>query len=166
MKDTVILVLCSFGASFGLGIAFRVEKRFLFWAGFGGALTRVIYLLLLQVTDQSFVYSFFAAMAASLYAEIMAARTKRPSTVFLYPSIIPLLPGRLLYFTVIGMFMQDSAMISEYGIASLYSLIGLGLGFVAISMVMYYKRNFLHLQRLRDLAKVLPNSVKNNEETK
>ena len=97
MVETVKLIILSFFASLGFGIVFRIEKKNLLWAALGGALTRCAYLFLLNTVDGRLGIAVAASMFAALYAEIMAMRRKMPSTVFLYPSIIPLIPGDLLY---------------------------------------------------------------------
>ncbi|MCD8230862.1 MAG: threonine/serine exporter family protein [Clostridiales bacterium] len=149
MIDSILLILFSFAASFGFGIVFRIEKKYLVLAGISGALTRFIYLLLLQFISESFIYNFLAATAAALFAELMAIYTKNPSTVFLYPSIIPLIPGGALYYSVVGLMLQSSEYISEYLALCIHSLAGLGLGFVTVSIIMHYKRRYLRIVRRR-----------------
>lgn len=43
---------------------------------------------------------FFAATLVTLYAEVLARITKTPTTTYLIPSIIPLVPGSRLYYTM------------------------------------------------------------------
>ncbi len=160
MTDNVMLVIYSFFASFGLGIVFRIEKKLLLYAGLGGALTRIVYLYLLSTVSESFIYSFLAALCASLYAEFMAWYKKRPSTVFLYPSIIPLIPGSLLYHTVVGILLKDTEKMMANGEQCIHALVGLGIGFVIASMVVHYKRNYLHLRKLRVLKRVIPKKLR------
>ncbi len=105
-----------------------------------GALTRIVYLLLLQVTSETFICCFLAAMAATLFSEWMAVRTKNPSTVFVYPSIVPLMPGGTLYYSVVGLMLQDAERVNANLIPCIHSLVGLGLGFIIISIFMHYQR--------------------------
>ncbi|MCC8101363.1 MAG: threonine/serine exporter family protein [Clostridiales bacterium] len=142
MVEAVKLVIVSFFASVGFGIVFRIERKYLIYAGLGGALTRLVYLILLQLIAESFIYSFLAAMAAALFAEFMAVYTKNPSTVFLYPSIIPLIPGSSLYYTVVGLVLQDTELVRANVVTCIHSLLGVGIGFVVVSMVMYYERHY------------------------
>ena len=101
MAESLKLIFLSFLASIGFGLKYEMQKRYLVWAGLGGALTRLLYLILLEFNNSRLVYSLLAAMFASLYAEIMAMKFKMPSTVFLYPAIIPLTPGSLIYNTAV-----------------------------------------------------------------
>lgn len=149
MTDAILLILFSFFASLGFGIVFRIEKKYLMIAGLSGALTRFVYLLLMQFISESFIYNFLAAAVAALFAELMAIYTKNPSTVFLYPSIIPLIPGGALYYSVVGLMLQNSEYISGYLTLCIHSLAGLGIGFVFVSIIMHYKRRYLRIVRRR-----------------
>lgn len=140
MVDNIKLVIFSFIASCGFGVVFHIKKNFLLWAGLGGALTRLCYLLLQEFIDERFVYTLLAAIVASLYAEIMALELKTPSTVFLYPSIIPLIPGRLLYDTAVHFFLHDHDAMLESAADCALTLIGMSIGFVLISTFTYYRR--------------------------
>lgn len=140
MVENISLILFSFTASFGFGVVFHIEKKNLMLAGAGGALVRCVYLILLKMIDERIVYSILAAMFAALYAEIMAMYRKVPSTVFLYPAIIPLIPGDLLYNTAVNFILQDTAaMLSNAGKCAL-TLAGMSVGFVIISTFTYYRR--------------------------
>ncbi|MCI9022613.1 MAG: threonine/serine exporter [Eubacterium sp.] len=140
MAESIKLILLSFLASVGFGVKFQMKNQYLVLAGFGGALTRLCYLLLIEVIDSRLIYSLLAAMFASLYAEVMAMKCKMPSTVFLYPAIIPLTPGNLIYNTAANFLLKDTrAMWATAGDCAL-TLLGISIGFVLISTFTYYRR--------------------------
>ena len=140
MIENIKLIVFSFITSFGYGIIFHIKKEYLIWAGIGSALTRFCYLCLVNVIDERFIYTLLAAMIASLYAEIMALTFKTPSTVFLYPAIIPLLPGRLLYNTALNFFIRDQGAMIENARDCILTLVGMSIGFVLVSTFTYYRR--------------------------
>ncbi|MCC8051499.1 MAG: threonine/serine exporter family protein [Clostridiales bacterium] len=142
MGEAIKLIICSFGSALCIGAVYQIRREYLIFAGLGGAVTRVVWLLVRECTAESFIYYFFAALAAGLYAEYLAVRTKNPSTVFLYPSIIPLTPGRSFYFSMIGLILKDSALLSEHLEVCIHSLVGLGIGFAIVSIVMHYQRRY------------------------
>ena len=144
-------IICSFIASFGLAVVFRIDRRCLIFAGLGGALTRLVYLILLDSINVTFVTSFLAAICASLYAELMAMREKMPSTVFLYPGILPLIPGDLLYYIAMSVMMGDLSSTLSYLWQCVLSLGGICMGFVIISTFTYYRKIYFlgsHLHAL------------------
>ena len=84
MAESIKLILLSFFASIGFGLKFQMQTRYLAWAGLGGALTRLCYLILLEMIDSRLIYSLLAAMFASLYAEIMAMNLRcRPQSFYI-----------------------------------------------------------------------------------
>lgn len=140
MVNNIELIVMSFLASVGFSIVFRMEKKLLPLAGLGGVLTRIALILLKSYTGNKLLIMLLAAMVAALYAEIMAIVLKKPSTVLLYPSIIPLIPGDLLYHAIVGLLISDAERVKIYGPACLQSVCGMAIGFVVISTVMHYLR--------------------------
>ena len=140
MTENIELVIFSFFCSLGLGIVFRMNKKCLIWAGIGGALTRIVYLLMIEATDQIFFQNLCAAIVAALFAEIMAMNKKVPSTVFLYPSIIPLIPGSTLYNICVNIILGNQSETLSYTWQCFLALTGMCLGFVLISTFTYYRK--------------------------
>jgi uncharacterized membrane protein YjjB (DUF3815 family) len=140
MINNLMLVWWSLVASLGFGLLFRITGKNLILAGLGGALTRAVFLLCMYLTDQRFVFTFLAAMFAAFYAEYLAVHKKMPSTVFLYPSIIPLIPADLLYYAVTGLLTRDfdSFLLNAEKLA--LGLTGLCFGFVVASTMAFYLR--------------------------
>lgn len=143
MIDMLRLIILSFFASVGFGIVFRIRGLDLIPAGLGGALTRFVYLVMMQVTDNRLVYITVAATFAALYGELLANMTKDPSTFFIYPSIIPLIPGDLFYYTMLGIIQSDAQMFTSNGSQCLLSLAGMSIGFVLSSTVAHHIRMFV-----------------------
>ena len=140
MAESIKLIFLSFIASIGFGLKFHMQKQYLLWAGLGGSLTRLCYLLLIEVIDTRLIYSLLAAMFASLYAEIMAMKFKMPSTVFMYPAVIPLLPGNLIYNTAANFLLKNTNAMWRDAADCVLTLIGIIIGFVLISTLSYYRR--------------------------
>ena len=140
MLENIELVVISFLASLGFGIVFQIRKKDLFFAGLGGAVTRIFYIIFMLFIPYRIVYSALAAFVAALYAEILARINRTPATVYLYPSIIPLIPGDLLYYTLGGVVLGRAEMFKDYGIQCALSLLGLCIGFVICSSISHYVR--------------------------
>lgn len=138
--SSVTFVILSFLASLGFAIVFHMKKEYLFYAGLGGGLTRIVFLIAMSYTDSRSVYVCIAAMFASAYAFVISNMKNTPSTVFLYPSIIPLIPGDLLYYAMEGLVNLNMAQFCSYGLDLLIACIWMGLGFVIIVTGVYYVR--------------------------
>ena len=149
LSDPVLLILISFIASVFFGIVFQIPRRDLWSAGLGGMLARIALILLPPLIGSRLIYMSCAALLAALYGELMATLRRDPSTYFVYPSIIPLIPGDLFYFTLIGIFLGDREMFETNGANCLLSLVGLSVGFVLSSIIAHYIRKMRHLQRVK-----------------
>ena len=140
MVESIRLIILSFLASFGFGVVFHLIGKDLLWAGLSGALTRCMYLILLSFVDNRLVCVMLAAMLAALYAEILATNKKMPSTVFLYPAIVPLIPGDLFLYTVTNLVMEEFEMALSNGKDCILTLSCMSIGFVISSTIAYYIR--------------------------
>lgn len=135
------LVVLSILASVGFGLVFQIHWKDLIFAGIGGALTRVVYLAMLTaLPDYRILYASIAAFAAALYAEILANIKKQPSTLYLYPSIIPLIPGDLFYYAALGMVWAKTSFFAQNAAQCLLQLVAMSVGFVVCSTIVYLVR--------------------------
>ena len=153
MLENLEMIIFSFGASLGFGIIFHIEKRSLFFAGLGGGLTRCVYILLSQFTAKTFLLALLPAMFAALFAEIMAMRNKMPSTVFLYPAVLPLIPGSLLYYICVNLILGDIEATLSYVEQCALTLAGICLGFVLISTFTYYRRVYYFEKNIESIVR-------------
>ncbi|MBQ7221551.1 MAG: threonine/serine exporter family protein [Synergistaceae bacterium] len=140
LTHPVYLVILSYVASIGFGIVFMIPPKDLWLAGLGGALARLALVSLTPITDNRLLFVTLSAMAAALYAEFLAVVRRIPSTYFIYPSIIPLIPGDLFFFALAGLYLGDRAGVEANGINCLLSLAGLSIGFVLSSTVAHHIR--------------------------
>lgn len=102
----MIQVLGAFAAVCAVSITYGVSRKFLFFSGFAGAFSWLIYLLMLKAVSNEILGVFVATLAAALVSNIFARILKAPVTTFLIPSILPTVPGvgmyRIVYYMIIG----------------------------------------------------------------
>ena len=87
---------------------------------------------------------FIAAAVVSLYAEIMARIRKYPATSYLLASLVPLIPGAGVYYTMSAIARNDMATFSQKGVetAAIAGSIAIGILLVSSSfrMLSVYKQ--------------------------
>lgn len=154
MVDNLLLVLYSFGLSFFLGFTFQVEKRYLFWVGLSGAITRMALIFFSGLIPYRFVYTFLPAMCCAIYAQFMARRVKVPYTYFLCPAMLPLIPGDLMTNLMVGFFSTDYLALGENLYEMILALVGMCLGFVFVTMVMHYRNQYTLKKLKKDLKRL------------
>jgi uncharacterized membrane protein YjjB (DUF3815 family) len=88
-------------ATFSFSILANIRGKNLVFASLGGGFTWFIYLLTTTYTHGSNVFCFFiASVFAAMYSEIMARILKTPVTTLVISTIIPLVPGSGMYYTM------------------------------------------------------------------
>ena len=142
------LIALTLLASAGFSIVFNIQLKDLAFAALGGMIVRIVYILfsLVLPPDYRFVYTILAAFFAALYSEILAIIKKEPSTLNLYPAIVPLIPGDLFYYFAIGLVWGDTGLIGQFGPSLVLALVGISVGFVLCSTVVHYVRKFKFLR--------------------
>ena len=102
-------------------------------------------LLCFRAFIQSEVLNYFlCSLLVSLYAEIMARIIKTPTTTFIITSLIPLIPGGSLYYTMTTAFSGEISTFIDKGIYTL-SLAG---ALAAGSIVVLSFAKFLGKKRI------------------
>ena len=84
----------------GFCILFNVHGRGCVLCIIGGVATWMLYLLWGALGCDIYAANLFAALFAALYAEVMARVRKCPSMPYLVITILPLLPGAGVYYTM------------------------------------------------------------------
>lgn len=136
--------LWAFLACAGFCVIFNVRTGVVICC-IGGALGWLVYLLTMLASGNDLLSNFLAAMAISLYSEIMARLRKCPVTGYLLISFFPLVPGAAIYYTMQYVLQGDTAMFLQSGLHVLGIAGCLALGVLvmssAVRMITTYRKN-------------------------
>lgn len=134
---TMQFILCTVGCV-GFAMMFNVQGKKLVYCGIGALLDWTVYYLASLQFDSTFLPVFIASTAVAVYAQIMARVCKSPATVFLTPSIFPMIPGSHLYYMMYNsvMGMPDEA--KSEGAVLLTICIAIATGFVVVAVFNKY----------------------------
>lgn len=94
-----IELAASFIGSLGFAIVFNIQGPGSLLCAAGGVVTWIAYRCAQQTGSDVIAY-FIASVAAALYAESMARIRKYPAISYLVISLIPLIPGAGVYYTM------------------------------------------------------------------
>lgn len=135
IKEALIIILSGTIGCMGFALLFRMTKRKIPYAVIGGALSCFVYVVCCHYFDNEFYQNLFPALVATAYSEVLARLTKAPSTPYIAISIIPLVPGGRLYYTMYYFITSDmeafkSALMETVRIAG-----GLAVGIILISVI-------------------------------
>ena len=76
-----------------------------------------------------------ATLVCVVYSTVMARVLKTPSIVFITASIIPLVPGGALFYTMSNLILGNSATAKVYGLNTLQIALGIAGGIVVESLI-------------------------------
>ena len=128
----MIIALMTFLASLGFGIIFDLKGLKLLVAALNGMLGGIIYNLLL--TSQGEMMALFVASFSILaFAAIMARILRCPTTILLISALVPLVPGGLMYETVLALIDNDMMLALSFALRTIYDVIAIVIGIVFAS---------------------------------
>ncbi|WP_243108729.1 threonine/serine exporter family protein [Clostridium rectalis] len=121
----------AFIATLAFSIIFNIKGKKVFFAALGGGLGWFTYLLFLKLNFSNTLSFFYASTVAAIYSEIMARILKTPVTSFIICSILPLVPGGGMYYTMLESISGDINKFLSTGLSTLTIA-----GAIAISLVL------------------------------
>lgn len=98
--DILIEILAAFAGTVGYGALFNVRGKKLLFAGLGGMCGWIIYLLLNTFIPNEIICCLIVAVITSAYSEILARILKTPASTFYIATLMPLIPGSALYYSI------------------------------------------------------------------
>ena len=132
MSELLQLVTAFIG-TFGFSILFHIRGRKLWLAALGGLFAWTVFLALGFFIESEPVRYFIVSMLTTLYAEVLARMVKTPTTTFVIVSLIPLIPGSGLYYTMANALSGNSEGFMERGIYTLELSLALSLGIILVT---------------------------------
>lgn len=128
MKEVILQLAMAFIGSLGFSMIFRLRRSLWMAGSLGGALCWGCYLLMFDVTQHIFASGLVASAFAAVYAEIFARKKMAPTLLFVIPSVVPLIPGSSLYYTMSAAVSGNTREISEYGSLTLQYALSIAAG--------------------------------------
>ncbi len=126
-------IFMGFLGSLGFSTLFHIKGRRLVIASLGGLISWTVFLLLEPLLPGESARYFLASATVTVYAEVFARVIKTPTTTFLVPSLIPLIPGGSLYYTMNYALNEQW---TSFGAKAFYTLelaAALALGIIAVT---------------------------------
>jgi uncharacterized membrane protein YjjB (DUF3815 family) len=142
MNELVILIAGVLG-TLGFSLLFKVNARHIPTAMLGGLISCGIYLMLDALGANLFVSNFFAMLIAAIVSEIFARVFRAPAAIFLLPCVVPLVPGRGLYYTMSTLISENYNAMVAYGKATLLTGLGIASGMIVASAVWAMVMHFM-----------------------
>lgn len=148
--QSVIQLLTSFTGAFGFCLIFHLRWKYLLPASMGGLLTCGVYLAAATIWDGILLPTLAASAFAAIYAEFAAWFIGAPATLFLVPAVlIPLVPGRPLYYAMYYAVQQDMVQAAEFARQTALYVLGIALGASLVWAFANIRRQITHPEQNR-----------------
>ena len=138
VKELIIYAVSGSLGTLGFVLMCNIRVKKLPFAVLGSLFVVIIWFFVSMFTTDVFLPNLIATMFGTLYSEIMARVTKAPTTIYLIPSIITLVPGSRLYYTMSDLVRYDFAAMSTDGRDTLLVALGIAVGIVIITTIFGY----------------------------
>ncbi|MDX8336008.1 MULTISPECIES: threonine/serine exporter family protein [Cetobacterium] len=141
MKDIAIQVISASVATYGFGLIFNVKGKKNLYGSFGAGIGWLIYSLLSAKGFTYFIAYTAASSTITIYSEILSRKIKVPTVSFLYPSMIPLVPGGGIYYTMYYIVQDNISQAVAKGIETFVISGSIAIGILTVStfsQIYYY----------------------------
>lgn len=127
-------LIAAFIGSLGFVFIFNIHGPGAVLCAVGGIVTWLTYRLTLNIGSEIMAY-FAATSAATLYAEVLARIRKYPAISYLVVSLIPLIPGAGVYYTMNHIVQGDMQLAANRGTATIALAGAIAVGILLVSTV-------------------------------
>lgn len=144
-----IQICAVFVGCMAFSLIYKVKLKRVIFCGIGASCTWLTYALTGLVSTNFLIISMVAAAFATIFAETFARITKAPTTIYLIPCILPLVPGGSLYYATSALVNGQEKQFAYFGERTLYTSLGISVGIIIVSIsVFYFKQWRLYQQAL------------------
>lgn len=132
-------VTCFIGC-IGFSILFNIHDLGVIICSLGGTLAWIVFCITEDMTGSAILGYFWAAVMASAYSEIMARIRKFPAVTYLVISILPLIPGAGVYYTMNYAVQGDMERFASQGMytAAIAGIMAIGILLVSTTVRIYH----------------------------
>lgn len=130
MVHSILEIAYCFTATLSFTLIMNAPKRTLVLSSFTAAIGYLIYEYFIKKGIPMAGF-FLGTTFVAIIGEIFARKLKMPATIFIFPGIIPIVPGLGLYETILAFVQDDIPLALETGVSTI-----LNIGCMAVAMAM------------------------------
>lgn len=158
--NPLLQILMGLLGTLGFNILFNIRGKKLLFATLGGLISWAVFLALGPILSDESVRYLIATAAITVYGEILARVMKTPTTTFLVPSVIPLIPGSALYYTMNYALNKQWALFAQQAFYTLQLALSLAVGIIAMTTITRLITLFINKYKLTKNSHHFHHSIK------
>ncbi|MBO4889204.1 MAG: threonine/serine exporter family protein [Firmicutes bacterium] len=132
--------------SLGFSMMFHLRKKLMVWTAIGGIVCWGIYILFDSFTPGVFLACLAASAVCGFYGEILARMLKVPATILFIPTMVPLIPGGSLYYTMAATVQSEWSSASFYAGRTIQYVLAIAIG-ISLVWAFYYMLRMVKTRR-------------------
>ena len=136
--DEIVQILVSLTGTLGFGILFNVRGKKLVVSAVGGMLAWLLYVVLYKLLENDVLCYLIVSLSVAICSEVAARALKTPAITFEILSLIPLIPGSALYYSIAYALQSNLQGFIEKAVHTLSLAAALSVGIILVSAVMKY----------------------------
>ena len=144
----------------GFNLLFHIRGKKLVLATLGGVISWAVFLVLEPILPGEAVRYFISAAVVTAYGEILARVEKTPTTTFLVPSIIPLIPGSALYYTMNYALNKQWSQFAGQAFYTVQLALALAVGIIAVTTAVRLVTTALRKLKKAEKGSLFHHSIK------
>ncbi len=145
--DEFIQIFASFCGTLGLCVLFNMRGKRMVFASIGAMIAWVLYILLHRVLANDILCYLIVSLLMAGYSEIFAYVLKTPAITFCIMSLIPLIPGSALYYSVVYALRGETQDFVDKAVHTLGLAIALSVGIIFVAAFTNYVKSWLPRKR-------------------
>lgn len=146
-KFEIIQIIAGTVGTLGFTVLFNIRSKRLIFTVLGGFLSWTLFVVFSKFMESESLNYFLVAFIMTAYAEIVAMIIKSPTTIFITTTLVPLIPGSSLYYTMANAFAENRTGFVEKGIHTLSLAAALALGIIIATAITKIIKDFLRRKK-------------------
>ena len=131
----VIRLLAAAAGTIFFSLSMRIPRRAIPVTALLASVGYTVYLILSNIAGAEVLGYFLASALIALGSEIAATLMKMPAMIFMFPGVIPLVPGISIYRTLLLLVQKEYIGFMELGTKTLFALGAMAVGIALVNEV-------------------------------
>lgn len=158
--NALVQIFTGLLGTLGFNILFNIRGRKLIFASLGGLISWSVFLALQPLLPGEAIRYLLSAAVVTIYGEVLARLEKTPTTTFLVPSVIPLIPGSALYYTMNYALNKQWSNFAQQAFYTLQLALCLAVGIIAVTTTVRLVTGFVSWRKTRQRNTHLHHSIR------
>ncbi|QSX05131.1 threonine/serine exporter family protein [Sedimentibacter sp. zth1] len=135
MLDLFLDLIYCFIATWFFALVMQAPRKSLVFSALIADIGYLIYIICVNNNYELFGF-FLGTLVISLLGEICARKIKMPATIFIFPAVVPIVPGIGLYETMLKFVQNDIDQAIYLGIRTIFNIGAMAIAIALVSLLL------------------------------